>query len=140
MLFRSLLHGATAGETDALRALDHLGADPTAAFTGAADEMTAAFREPDALTRTVHHPAGDRTGQVLLAMRIVDFTVHGWDLARALGVDEALDPELVELLWVVLSAMEAELAAGGYFALPPGPPDPGASRQDQLLRLTGRTP
>ena len=34
---------------------------------------------------------GDLPGAEILGFRIGDITVHAWDLARALGVDEALD-------------------------------------------------
>jgi hypothetical protein len=72
-----LLHGAHPEETNARRGLDHLGDDPVAAFAALADEMGNAFREPSALDRTVHHPAGDRSGRTLLEMRIMDFTLIG---------------------------------------------------------------
>lgn len=133
-----LLHGAVPDETNALRAVDHLGADPSGSFAAAADEMVAAFREPDALTRTVHHPAGDRSGRVLLEMRILDFAVHGWDLARAIGSDDVLDNDLVELLWDLASATVPELARRGYFKAADVAPPAGASLQMRLLHLTGR--
>jgi uncharacterized protein (TIGR03086 family) len=138
--YTMLLHGASAEETNALRALDHLGADPVSAFASAADEMTAAFQEPGALGRTVHHPAGDRSGEVLLGMRVVDFAIHGWDLARGIGTDETLDPELVAMLWEILSAMEPALAQGGFFKPSNGAFGGDAPLQDRLLDLTGRQP
>ncbi|HEU5034951.1 MAG TPA: TIGR03086 family metal-binding protein [Mycobacteriales bacterium] len=135
-----LLHGATPDETNALRALDHIGADPAASFRAVADEMTAAFREPGALDRVVHHPAGDRSGLVLAGMRVVDFTVHAWDLSRGIGADERLDPDLVEWCRTALSAMGQELSASGFFQPPEGEVPPDATLQDRLLHLTGRTP
>lgn len=136
--YTMLLHGAYPDETNALRALDHLGVDPMGSFAAAADEMTGAFREPGALDRTVHHPAGDRSGQALLEMRIVDFAVHGWDLARAIASDETLDPDLVVLLWDLASATVPDLAQRGYFKTAEGTLSAGASLQTQLLHLTGR--
>lgn len=116
--YSMLLHGAFPDETNALRALDHLGEDPVGSFAAAAVEMTNAFREPDALGRNVHHPAGDRSGEALLEMRITDFAVHAWDLARAIGGDETLDPDLVVWLWAVVPAIVPELAEAGYFEMP----------------------
>jgi uncharacterized protein (TIGR03086 family) len=138
--YTMLLHGASSNETDALRTLDHLGDDAAGAFAKSADEMTAAFREPGALGRTVHHPAGDRSGEMLLGMRIMDFTLHAWDLARAIGADEHLDAELVALLWAVLPAAVPELAASGYFKLPERDSPADAPLQERLLHLTGREP
>ena len=75
-----LLHGATADEVDATRTDDHLGADPVASFVATAAELNAAFREPGAMARTAYHPAGERTGAQLLDSRVLDVTVHTWDL------------------------------------------------------------
>ena len=57
-----LLHGATAGEVDATRTVDHLGQDPVNSFVTTAAALNAAFCEPGALARTAHHPGGERTG------------------------------------------------------------------------------
>ena len=138
--YAMLLHGASAEETNALRTVDHIGADAPASFRAASDEMTAAFHEPGALERTVHHPAGDRPGLVLAGMRVIDFALHGWDLARAIGADDTLDPELVEWCWAVLSGMSGELSQGGFFQPPTGELPEDAPLQDRLLHLTGRTP
>ena len=138
--YTMLLHGASAAETEAMKGLDHVGGDAPASFRAAADEMMAAFAEPDALSRTVHHPAGDRPGLVLAGMRVVDFAVHGWDLARSVGADETLDPDLVEWTSAVLSGMGAELAKGGYFQAPAGEAGAGSGPQERLLLLTGRSP
>ena len=135
-----LLHGASPDETNALRALDHLGADPVASFDAVADEMALAFREPGALTRVVHHPAGDRSGGLLLDMRIMDFAIHAWDLARALGSDETLDPDLVLLLWDVLPAMAPEMVEKGYFEAASLVLPAGTSLMARVLHVTGRRP
>ena len=136
--YTMFLHGATADETDATRAVDHLGDDPVGAFTRLADEMTAAFQEPGALDRIAHHPDGDRSGALLLEMRIMDFALHAWDLARAIGSDETLDPDLVSRLWDVLSPMAGDLAASGRFKAAEGDPPEDAPLQLRLLHLTGR--
>ena len=57
--YTMLLHGASADETEALKQLDHIGGDHCVSYAAAADEMMAAFAEPGALDRTVHHPAGE---------------------------------------------------------------------------------
>ena len=135
-----LLHGAHPEETNALRALDHLGDDPVGAFAALADEMRDAFREPSALGRTVHHPAGDRSGRALLEMRVMDFTIHAWDLARAIGSDDSLDSDLVARLRDVLPALVPELAPWGYFRAASRQLPADANAQIRLLHLTGRSP
>ena len=137
--YEMLLHGATAEEVDATRSQDHAGDDPRSSFARAAAAVRAAFAEPGALRRTVHHPAGDRGGDQLLEMRITEFAIHAWDLARAIGADERLDDKLVEAMWARMSRVGTRLPQGTYFS-------PAADSADEepvqrrLLRLTGRRP
>lgn len=135
-----LLRGATRDEFLAARDADALGADPLAAFTGSVRACARAFAEADALDRVVDYPLGKLTGRRALALRTADSTVHTWDLARALGADDTLDPRLVAWLDESYGDIFAGLALNsGVFAEPP-PVPPGASRQDRLLTRFGRDP
>jgi uncharacterized protein (TIGR03086 family) len=134
-----LLHGATAGEVDATRTVDHLGLDPVASFVATATELNAAFREPDALNRTAHHPAGEHTGTQLLEMRVLDVAVHTWDLARAIGAEESLDRDVIEFALTLQDTFEAGRERGS-FAPPPGKTPAHLSAQARLLHLLGRRP
>jgi hypothetical protein len=50
------------------------------------------------------HPDGTTTtGAQFLALRVIDVSVHAWDLARAIGGDEQLDVELCHLVLDVLT-------------------------------------
>ena len=102
------------------------------------------------LTRgTEHLAAGDtaesKTGQKLrLPVRagesaLTEWTIHGWDLARALNADDSLDAELVESLYARLAPRVDALANTGYFQPPTGLPDT-APLQNKLLDLLGRRP
>ena len=74
-----------------------------------------------------------------LALRITEFAVHAWDLARAIGADEEIDPPLLAAMWERLSSTGTRLERGGYFDSPtPGQAD--ASPLRCVLRLTGRNP
>lgn len=135
-----LLRGATRDEFLALRDTDALGDDPLTAFTESVRACADAFAEEGALDRVVDYPLGKLTGRRALAVRATDSTVHTWDLARALGADDTLDPGLVA--WIDES--HDEIFAGlelnsRVFADPP-PGAPGASRQDRMLRRFGRDP
>jgi len=77
-------------------------------------------------------PASEYTNEVF-----TDLLIHGWDLARAIGADEALDAESVDLVYDAMKPHEAELKASGVFGEMIVPPD-GADRQTQLLALFGR--
>ena len=132
-----LLHGASAEDTNSTRDLDHLGGDPVTAFLTTATELEAAFTEAGALGRSVDHRFGKRTGAQLLALRVIDITVYGWDLAQALGIDDNLDPTAID--YSLAHAHEVErLRAHGVFATPTAPVSPSASPQERLLHLTGR--
>ena len=133
-----LLRGASAEAVDRTRTADHLGADPVAAFTTTAGALAVAFGEDGALIRIAHHPIGDRTGAQLLAMRVLDLTVHAWDLARALDVDDTLDDAPVEFALTHAELIDAGRAHGS-FAVPAVSPLVAASPQDRLLHLSGRS-
>ena len=90
-----LLDGGTSAEFLRLREVDALGADPVAAYARSVRECAAAFAAAGALDRVLDYPLGRITGRQALAVRITDGTVHTWDLARAVHVDDALDAELV---------------------------------------------
>jgi uncharacterized protein (TIGR03086 family) len=68
-----------------------------------------------------------------------DVVVHTWDLARAVGADDRLDPDWCELFCDGLTASTDQLAASGMFKAPvalSGEDDPQAS----LLARLGRDP
>ena len=133
-----LLKGASAMEVDATRRVDHLGDDPVASFLATSAELTDAFRDEGALARTVHHPAGYRTGAELLGIRVLDVAVHCWDLARAIEADDTLDPDVVEFVLTLPPGFEASRQQGA-FAAPVGEIAIGSSPQDRLLHLLGRS-
>ena len=108
-------------------------------FERRAQEVAHAFGEAGALTRTVHHPAGDRSGQDLLELRITEFAVHAWDLARAIGAAKQIDPGLVDEMWKRRSVAGTGLEQGGYFD-PPTSAFEDESQLIRLLHLTGRRP
>jgi uncharacterized protein (TIGR03086 family) len=137
--YTMLLHGATAGAVDATRIVDHLGLDPLASFVTTAAELNAAFREPGALARTAHHPAGERTGAQLLEMRVLDVAVHTWDLARAIGHSPHLDPEVAERGLAFMSAALTPENRGESFG-PEVPVPADAPVYDRLAAFAGRTP
>jgi uncharacterized protein (TIGR03086 family) len=134
--YTMLLHGATA---DATRTADHLGESPVASFDATTAYLHAAFCEPGAIARLTHHPAGERTGAQLLEMRVLDVTVHTWDLARSIGADESLDPDLVSFALTLQDTFEAGRKRGS-FAAPTGETPADSSAQAWLLHLSGRQP
>ena len=137
----ALLLGASANDASRLNRADALGSDPVGAFARSADDLDAAFRDEGVLDREVHHPRGDIPATQLLGFRITDYTLHGWDLARALGVNEALSVPLVGVVWEMLSPIAPFIAGTGVFG--EGPSDTvrdDATLQRKLLDVSGRRP
>jgi uncharacterized protein (TIGR03086 family) len=66
-----------------------------------------------------------------------DLVIHGWDLARATGQDERLDPGEVQRLHEGMLPMDEMLRSPGAFG-PKIEPPPGADEQTQLLCFLGR--
>jgi uncharacterized protein (TIGR03086 family) len=132
-----LLAGAPADELTATRTQDHVGPDPVAAYRLWQEPLAAAFAEAGALERTVHHPVGDRSGRDLLRMRTMDLTLHAWDLARSLQLDEELDAALCQHLLSSCTDLVEELRGHGLYAAPSDGDDDGEPQQ-RLLHTTGR--
>lgn len=133
----ALLGGETVAEVGSRFDGDLLGEDPRASWESAARASVEAVT-PEAPGRIVHVSFGDISGQEYISQLTADHTIHAWDLARAIGADERLDPDLVEYCFGVLSPEIEQWREFGVFAAAAQPP-PDASRQVQLLALTGRT-
>ncbi|HEX3607606.1 MAG TPA: TIGR03086 family metal-binding protein [Candidatus Dormibacteraeota bacterium] len=121
---------------------DLLGDDPSAAYEAAAGAAAAAFAEPGALDRmwTLHF--GDIPGAMAQCIHIVDLTSHAWDLARATGQTDRLDPEVGEAalgLSQTLLRPELRNEQGDPFA-PEIAVAEGAPAYDRLAGFLGRQP
>jgi uncharacterized protein (TIGR03086 family) len=133
-----LLHGSSADQVRSLLANFDIGDDPLEQFQRSAAAVITAFGEPGALQRTVAHPIGNLPGSQLLSMRVTEWTIHSWDLARALDNDDSLDVELVKLIYTRMAPRADSLASTGYFQPYTGLSDT-APLQDILLDLLGRS-
>ena len=115
--------------------------DPVASFVELADQMVAGFSGPEGLEGMVEHPAGDFPRIMFAGFRVADGGCHAWDLARAIGADEALDPELVQFLWDDAEPKRDMLAATGMFGEgASGTVDGDVHLQTRYLDLMGRRP
>ena len=133
----SLLDGMTIADVGDRFDGDLLGDDPKAAWVAAAAGARAAVGQEGALARTVHVSFGDIPGSDYLSQLVCDHVLHAWDLARAVGAEEQLDPELVEWVHGYLAPQaEAWRSAGAFGPRIEVPAD--ADLQTRLLALTGR--
>jgi uncharacterized protein (TIGR03086 family) len=101
------------------------------------EEAHAAVAQPGALERTVHLSFGDASGQEYVVQLTADLAIHAWDLARATGQDDTLDPDTVALLLTWTEA-NADLVAGSGMFGRPIDAGPGAADDVRLLGLLGR--
>ena len=68
-----------------------------------------------------------------------DVLVHTWDLARAGGLDETLDPDVVHDMLVAMEPLDEMLRASGQYG-PRVEVAPDADEQTRLIAFTGRQP
>jgi uncharacterized protein (TIGR03086 family) len=133
--------GADRGEAIELLSTDFVGDDPLGALDTALSLAETALIHPDVDERICQHPAGNMPGAQVRSLRISDLLVHQWDLARAIGADESLDAEVVQIAWDDISPMAPIIAQLGVFGDgPSGTVPDDAPLQQRLLDLMGRRP
>jgi uncharacterized protein (TIGR03086 family) len=122
------------------------GPDPVADYAMAAELVIAAFTQPGVLDRGFALPeiipGTEFPAAQAISFHFVDYVVHGWDVARSLGLSYDLDSDLVQAALPVAEAVpggERRLRPGAAFG--PGVPAPADScPMDQILAVLGRTP
>lgn len=133
--------GASRDEAIAIFGSTGLGDDALTAFRASAQAQLDALSDPAVLDRIVHHPAMDMPGAQLAGFRVTDLLVHGWDLARAIGTDETLDPSVAAIVLANLEPMRPMIASIGLFGEgPSGEVGTDDDVQAQMLDLIGRRP
>jgi uncharacterized protein (TIGR03086 family) len=121
------------------------GPDPVAEYAIAAELVIAAFAEPGVLERGFAlpeiMPGVEFPGAQAVSFHFIDYLVHGWDVARALGQQYELDADLVQAAVPVAEAVpggERRLRPGAAFR--PGlPVRVGAGPLDRILAMLGRS-
>jgi len=125
--------------------------DPLGAFRAARADVQALLDDPRFADLECDTPAGRMTFEQQVDQVVSDdLVMHGWDLARATGQDETMDPEDVDRLWGMIDAIPPDLMTK-YRT--PGAFGPGvevfgpevlvpedAPLQDRLLGMIGRNP
>lgn len=133
--YAMLLRGQSAADTAATRGNDYLGTDSVAEFWRYEQMMRAAADTAD-VGRLVDHRAGPRSAMALLQMRVMELTLHTYDLC--VGCRTAWDPpdDLVSYVLTEIAPIIDELRALGMFgaATPARSTSPG----ERLLAFTGR--
>lgn len=119
--------------------------DPARRWSLTVDALARVFEQPGLFDGPVDVPAvGARPATVvdaraLVPMLTVEVLVHTWDLARAVGAPDDLDPQLCGRALARLPADDAALARSGMYE-PPVLASDGADAQTRLLAALGRDP
>ena len=136
MWVTELMDGKTIAEVGDRLNGDVLGDDPLSVVSDAQRRACEAFDGIDGMTRIVQLSFGEVPASDYARQMAIDSVIHSWDLARAIGGDEALDPELVSYSYEDLSKTAEDWRAGGAFGPVKTPAD--GSLQAKLLAMTGR--
>ena len=134
-------HGAMPGYAGlSLRLAGNADTDPAGAWIEARDQMQALLDDP-ARADTEYDGYFGRTTLAATVDRFLglDLLIHGWDIARATGQDEAMPADQVHRVYTDALGLGDNLRMDGICG--PAVPVPGdAPEQDRLLSLLGRTP
>jgi len=115
--------------------------DPAQAWLTMSDGIQAVLDDPKSANRDFDHPrAGPHRLDDAIAMFILgDVLIHTWDLARATGLDEALDTAEVARRFEGMQGIDEMLRQGGQYG-PKIDVDESADLQSRLIAFTGRRP
>jgi uncharacterized protein (TIGR03086 family) len=123
-----------------------VGAEPSSAYAAAARRVITAFGADDVLPCSFWLP--EIRGGISLRARtaigfhLVDYVVHGWDVAAALGVQADYPPDVVAAALAIAEQVPDDatrLAAGASFQ-PARPVPAGETPMRRMLLLLGRSP
>ena len=113
--------------------------DPVAAWETVRSAIAGALRDPEVAERTVETPFSTQSFAETVDMIVTgDVFTHTWDLARATGQDDTLDPAQLQRMLEGMGAMPEEvLRADGMFGPALAAPA-GADDQVRFLAYVGR--
>ena len=119
--------------------------DPAGTYADAARDVLAAFADDAALQASFalpdFSPNAVFPGALAIGFHFIDYVVHGWDVAKSLGMAYTLPDEVVD------AALPLALAVpdGDFREMPEAPfagvvDIPSATNLDRILRHLGRDP
>ena len=118
-----------------------IGNDPAGAFDLAAKTTLTGWSQTGALEGSCSLPIGEVPAHVAAGINFVDTLVHGWDLAKALGVDPTLDPAMAAAaMEICRMVINDDLRGPGKGFGPVVTVAPGATPTDELVAFLGRQP
>jgi len=115
--------------------------DPVGAWRTQTDAVQALLDDPDTSNgeHDLPHIGRMRLGDAIDMIYTADVFMHRWDLARATGQDETLDPRKCAEMFEGMLPMDEVLRQSGQYGPRVQVPD-DADIQTKLLAFIGRTP
>jgi len=114
--------------------------NPGEEFVAARDGVLEALDHEHVLQKKVPTPFGELSIDDLIGIVFIDATTHTWDIARAVGGDERLDPSLVAAAQARALTMDPNVIRSAGFFGQPIPDAPGDDAQSKFLKFLGRQP
>ena len=116
------------------------GFDPPATWYAVRDRLLTALDRPGALQTELKSSLGTMTVDAFVGLMIADCTIHTWDLARAAGVDERLDPMLVDYVQHDLEQRNPKVLRAPHRYAEAVDATAEYDAQARMLLFTGRRP
>jgi len=114
--------------------------DPVAAWLAHADSVQALLDGPGAAQQVDDSHMGQwAVGDLVNQIYTSDVFMHTWDLARATGQDETLDPETCAAMLAGMEPIDEMLRQSGQYG-PRVEVSPDADAQTRLIAFIGRDP
>jgi uncharacterized protein (TIGR03086 family) len=112
--------------------------DPLAAWNAARTKVQAMLEDPEQAKTEFQGITGKSTFEAGVDKFLcTDLVVHGWDLARATGLDEHIEPDDAKRVRRNMESMGDGLRSPGAFGAEVEPPA-GADDQQKMLAFLGR--
>ncbi|MBI1843761.1 MAG: TIGR03086 family protein [Actinobacteria bacterium] len=114
--------------------------DPVGAWSTLRAALEHQLADEPVATREIDAPMGRMSIEAAIDMIVTgDVLVHTWDLARATGLDETLDPIEVARMLEGIEPMDEVLRGSGHYGRRVAVPD-DADTQTKLIAFVGRNP
>ncbi|QYG91138.1 TIGR03086 family protein [Iamia sp. SCSIO 61187] len=114
--------------------------DPAGTWAALRDAVQAVLDDPDRADVVREIPPGPMTrAEAIDRLGSSDIVMHQWDLARATGGDERLDPAEVHALLAEMEPLDEVLRSSGHYG-PRVEVAADADEQTRLIAFIGRQP
>ncbi|MCU1390437.1 MAG: hypothetical protein JWL72_3775, partial [Ilumatobacteraceae bacterium] len=115
--------------------------DPVAAWLTMSDGIQALLDDPEHADLIFDHPmvGRHRVDEAVMTFILSDILIHTWDLARATGLDETLDPAEVAGMFDGIHEADEMLRQSGHYG-PKVEVGADADVQTRLIAFLGRQP